>query len=238
MFGKLLKRLALSAVAADLHIPENPVSRFLELSHLRQLLQRLEVDCVLDVGANQGQFASELRRIGFDGQIVSFEPIEREFAVLKARFREDPKWQGFQCALGRENKTTEMNVFVNLTVMSSLLAPVGKQKGVETQGVEVRRLDGLLPGILASNPAANIFLKMDTQGYDLEVFEGARGILERVRGLQSEISVRPLYQGMPHYLEALSLYENAGFDLSDLTIVSRTSDGDLQEMNCFMHRRA
>lgn len=236
--SRLLKRLALFAVASDIRVSENPVNRFLELSYLRQLLKRLEIDCVLDVGANQGQFAAELREIGFGGQIVSFEPISREFGVLQNRFRSDSKWQGFPYALGREDKQTSMNVFSNLTVMSSLLAPVGKQKGIEVQEIEVRRLDGVLPDVLSKLPGARVFLKMDTQGYDLEVFEGARGVLGQVLGLQSEISVHPLYQGMPHYLEALSVYESAGFDLSNLTIVSRTPASALQEMNCFMQRRA
>lgn len=60
--------------------------------------------------------------------------------------------------------------------------------------------------------------------------------IQHISGLQSEISVRPLYHGMPHYLEALAVYEDAGFELFDLTVVTRTSEGGLQELNCFMKR--
>lgn len=232
-----VKNLALLAVSAGVRVPENPVARFQELAHLKQLLQRLRIDCVLDVGANQGQFASELRRLGYRQRILSFEPVAREFEVLRARFAGDTAWQGFQCALGQDDKSTEMNVFANLTVMSSLLTPLGKQKNVQRQAVEVKRLDGLLPGVLPDLKDARVFLKMDTQGFDLEVFKGAQGVLERVFGLQSELSVRPLYRDMPHYIEALTNYESAGFELSNLTVVSRTSEQDLQELNCFMVRR-
>lgn len=211
--------------------------RLLELAHLKRLLEQLRVDCVLDVGANQGQFATELRRLGYRGRIVSFEPVAHEFAVMRERFARDQQWQGFQYALGRENKVMQMNVFRDLTVMSSLLAPLGKQRNVEAQAVEVRRLDALLPGILPDLQEARVFLKMDTQGFDLEVFEGARGVLAHVVGLQSELSVRPLYRDMPRYLDALSLYEAAGFELSNLATVSRTPAADLQELNCFMVKR-
>ena len=78
---------------------------------------------------------------------------------------------------------------------------------------------------------------MDTQGYDVEVFRGASGCIGDVRGLQSELSVQPMYQGMPHYVEALDVYRTAGFDLHNLSVVNRTADGGFVELNCFMRRR-
>src|SRR5262249_38380754 len=98
-------------------------------------------------------------------------------------------------------------------------------------------LDELFSHLVSGIRDPRVFLKMDTQGYDLEVFKGARSSIRNILGLQSELSVRPLYHGMPHYLEALSVYEDAGFELFDLTVVTRTSEGGLQELNCFMKRR-
>ena len=77
---------------------------------------------------------------------------------------------------------------------------------------------------------------MDTQGYDVEVFRGASGCIADVQGIQSELSVQPMYVGMPHYLEALTIYEAAGFDLYNLSVVNRMRDGGLLELNCFMKR--
>ena len=236
MIGKLVKRLALSAVAANIRAPENPICRYLELTHLRDLLRSLDIDMVLDVGANRGQFATELRQMGCRGQIVSFEPLRREYSILEALFRKDAKWRGFNCALGREDGTASINVFADLTVMSSILEPVGRQKNVEVECIEIRQLNSLFPQLMRELPAKRIFLKMDTQGFDLEVFAGAQECLLRIHGLQSELSVRPIYRGMPHFIEALSVYENAGFELYDLTVVSRTPIGGLQELNCFMQR--
>jgi len=233
---QVIKRLALSAVASRVRVPENPITRYLELSHLKRLLEALNINCMFDVGANRGQFATELRKIGYRGHIISFEPVEREFLALRNAFRNDRKWRGYQCALGSENKIAEINVFRDLTVLSSMLAPIGKQKNVEVEQVEVKRLDGLFTKALAGIPEPRVFLKMDTQGFDLEVFRGAGMHANEVLGLQSEISVKPIYEGMPHYLDVLSVYEQAGFTLFDLTVVARTEGGDLQELNCFMRR--
>jgi hypothetical protein len=69
------------------------------------------------------------------------------------------------------------------------------------------------------------FLKMNTQGYDLEVFKGTAGCMDKIRGIQSELSVQPLYKNMPHFLEALDAYAAAGFDPYNLSVVNRVSDG-------------
>lgn len=90
-----IKSLSLRAVAAGIALPENPVCRLLELQHLRKLLTLLKVNCVLDVGANQGQFATELRRIGYHGRLVSFEPVSSVYAILQKAFSGDTQWRGF-----------------------------------------------------------------------------------------------------------------------------------------------
>jgi len=231
-----LKALAFAAIAAGVRPPETPIHRYLELLHLKRLLLRLDVNCVLDVGANRGQFASEIRGIGYHGRIVSFEPIRQEFLVLQKAFAGDEHWRGYQLALGQTNASSEMHVFDSRRGMHSLLAPVQRPPDVAMERVEIRSLDSLFPELIAGIPHPRVFLKMDTQGYDVEVFRGALGSLDYVVGLQSELSVRPLYHGMPHYLEALSIYEAAGFALFDLSVVTRAPGGALQELNCFMTR--
>lgn len=231
----LAKNAVLWGIARGLHLPQTPIDRINELSFLRDLLAALRVDCVLDVGANRGQFATELRRIGYDGLVISFEPIGSEFSALMDRFTADRHWQGYQLALGSAEETREITI-PKLTVLSSFLEPVVKEKNTRVETIRIRRLDSMLPEILQDLGQRRVFLKMDTQGFDLEVFKGAAGCLDRVFGIQSELSVQPLYKGMPHYLEALSAYERAGFDLHNLTVVSRTDSGGLLEMNCFMRR--
>ncbi len=129
-----------------------------------------------------------------------------------------------------------INVVPTLTEMSSLLSPVEGSSHLEQEQVQVRRLDEIFEEVTTGVPEPRIFLKMDTQGYDLNVFEGAAGSLEWTQGLESELSVRPLYEGMKDYVQALSTYQAAGFILSHVSVVSRGADGELMELNCFMRR--
>ena len=231
-----LKRLALAGVARGIRVPENPVNRYQELTHLNVLLRELEINCVIDAGANIGQFARELRSTGFNGFICSFEPVERVFLALQEEFSDDPRWRGYRLALGDEDTRMTMNVTPSMTVMSSLLSPRNASLQVEEEEVDVRRLDGLFDEMLATVPDPRVFLKMDTQGFDLKVVEGAAGCIERIRGMQSELSIVPVYEGMPTYLEALSAYRDGGFQLFNLSVVTRGDDEGLLELNCFMRR--
>jgi FkbM family methyltransferase len=219
-------------------VPRSPIDRFNELVYLKTLLKIQDINCVLDVGANCGQFAYELRAIGYSGYIISFEPTQQAFAMLFQSFNNDSKWKGYQVALGSESKSMKINVSGFNGEMSSLLEFVDGQHNTESQGVEVKRLDDLFPSITEEIQNPRIFLKMDTQGYDLEVFRGVGKYISNIQGLQSEIAVQGLYKNMPHYIECLSEYEKAGFELYNLTVVSRISSGGLRELNAFMRRPA
>jgi FkbM family methyltransferase len=200
-------------------------------------LLRLAVDIVIDAGANRGQFAHELRDIGYKGWIVSFEPIQAEFEKLVRSFEGDAKWKGYRLALGQEEKDAEFHIHA-ATDFSSFLEPRSKTRISGSETVRMSRLDALFDELSSLSRDPKIFLKMDTQGYDVEVFKGASGILPHIRGLQSELSIHPLYVGMPHYLEALAEYEKAGFELVNLAVVGRRDNGALQEMNCLMQKAA
>ncbi len=236
MSGNPLKPLALRLVAAGLRLPEWQIDRVIEMARLRDLLRSLAVDCVLDVGANHGQYAADLRAVGYRGRIISFEPVRREFDELQGAFAHDRHWSGFQIALGSTNGTANLMV-PEATVFSSFLTPLRPMPGTTQADVEVRRLDSVLPRLLPETPRPRVFLKMDTQGFDLEVFRGAEQCLGWIVGLQSEVSVEPIYAGMPHYLESLREYEAHGYLLHHVAVVNRTSQQDLLELNCYMRRQ-
>lgn len=233
----LHKRIALAAIAGGLPFPETAVDRVVELRHLKHLLDSLKINCVLDVGANKGQFAREVRGIGFKGLIVSFEPVQREFSNMASFFKEDPLWRGYAIALSDTAGRANINV-PRLTVLSSFLQFQREAEVGDTEEVEMQRLDDIFEEAVSTVTAPRILLKMDTQGYDVKVFEGAAACRRHIYALQSELSVVPLYKGMPHYLDALRIYELAGFALHHLSVVARSGSGALQELNCLMRRRS
>lgn len=213
-------------------------------SHLRQLFGKLGIDCVLDVGANQGQYGAMLRRIGYRGRIVSFEPVKESYAVLKARAARDSNWRTFNYALGAKAATREIHV-TRSSVFASFLDPSEFSQAkfpesmpvTRSEKVKIRTLDEAFNEAADGMGSPRVFLKMDTQGYDLEVFAGAKRSLERVRGLQTEISIQAIYKGMPDYIKSLSVYTQAGFVMSGLYPVSRDRDSlALIELDCVMRR--
>jgi FkbM family methyltransferase len=210
--------------------------------HVADLLRLHRVNCVIDVGANRGQYALALRRAGYAGRIVSFEPVPATFAELEAAAAGDPRWTARQCALGAADGSTTMNVVHG--TMSSVLPATAfgarrypRLRAPQPLEVPVRRLDGLLDELLAGLDAPRPFLKLDTQGYDLEAFAGLGERAGELVGLQSEVSVMPIYEGMPAMAEAIAVFEAAGFALTALHPVSREdATARVIEFDCVMVR--
>ncbi|MGE5624864.1 MAG: FkbM family methyltransferase [Bacillota bacterium] len=213
-------------------------------AHLKRLLALLEIDCLLDVGANDGQYAAMLRKIGYRGRIVSFEPVAKTYAALAEHAAKDPDWQVFHCALAAKAGRQKIRV-TRSTVFASFLGPsdYSKKKYPNDMPVErmeevrLRTLDEVLPKATEGLKAPKLFLKMDTQGYDLQVFAGAKKSLPKILALQTEISIQAIYKGMPDYLKSLGIYTKAGFVISGLYPVSRDRDTlALIELDCVMRR--
>lgn len=198
----------------------------LSRQHVGWLLQELGINCVLDVGANLGQFAQRLRAEGYAGRIVSFEPVAGLAAQLREAAEGDPDWSVMQCALGEADEETEINVRPG--AMSSLLpsSDFGKTwskrlRKTERETIQVRRLDGLFDEAVAGIEEPRIFLKLDTQGFDLQAFAGAGERIKQIAGLQSEVSCVPIYDDMPRLPEQIAAYEAAGFEITGMFPVTR-----------------
>lgn len=211
---------------------------------LKFLLKQFEVNCVLDVGANAGQYGLGLRRAGYLGDIVSFEPVGGAYAGLREAAAGDPAWSVYNFALGSADGENTIHVTSN-SDLSSLLTPNAysrrrfdeKIRVVGTERVSVRRLDSVLGEVTGHIERPRIFLKMDTQGYDLEAFAGLGECVGRIVGLQSEVSALPIYDGMPRLLEAVRVYESHGFELAGMYPVGWDKPtGRVLEFDCVMVR--
>lgn len=188
-----------------------------QLSRRIALLNHHKIDVILDVGANIGQYGSEMRSIGFKGQIFSFEPIAKAFLLLKKIATKDTKWKVFQYSIGERDGQTTINVAIN-SVSSSLLdyLPRLTQSApeaafLEKETVEIRKLDTLFESLNITNK--NIYLKIDTQGYEEMVLLGAKNCLQHITGLQIEMAFEPSYKGTLTYHEMKSKLKSLGFQL-------------------------
>jgi FkbM family methyltransferase len=173
------------------------------------------VDLVVDVGANEGQWARELRAEGYRGTIVSFEPLSAAHTRLARTARGDAAWVVHRTALGDHDGEGRLNVAGNAGASSSLLtmaesheraAPDARYVAQET--VRVSRLDALdLPA------GGRLMLKLDVQGAERAVLAGARTTLERVRMVECELSLVELYDGQALMAELVDLLGSIGFAL-------------------------
>jgi len=175
-------------------------------------------DLLVDVGANVGQYAERARQLGYQGQILSFEPSRDAFRFLEKRTSRDDLWEARCVALGPVSGVQTLRITAN--GMSSSLRPpkllhVDADAGVrvvDAYEVEVSTLDMEL----LDTAANRVWLKMDVQGYELDVLEGARRVLHRVAAVQAEMSFEPLYEDQALWLSLVSMLGESGFGLRHL----------------------
>ena len=209
---------------------------------MREIFKLLQIESVIDVGANEGQYHDFLRgEVGFHGQIWSFEPLPDLARKLAERAKADALWKIFPVALGVQAETKSMNQ-MTASVFSSFLSPaadlapnfVGWNKVQSTHEVTVRTLDSMASEF---GDLSHTYLKIDTQGFDLQVLKGGAAVVGRVPALQTEVSFRPLYGGMPHFDESIKAFEAAGFAVSDFFYVAGDDNLRAWEFDCLMVRR-
>lgn len=185
------------------------------------LLKKYSISSILDIGANSGQFSRDLRELGFYGKIYSFEPQTAVFNILKENSKKDKNWIVNNYAIGNFDGKSEINISKN-TFSSSLLemmpehllsAPQSKYIGKEE--IEVKRLDTVFPEIITGTKE-NVFLKIDTQGFEKQVLEGAQESLKQVSGIHLEMSLVPLYKGDTSFENMNSYLNSLGYHLCSI----------------------
>jgi len=187
-------------------------------AQLFKALQISGVDIIFDIGANEGQFAKEIRDSGYRGKTVSFEPLSSARVKLLELAKRDKNWIIHdQCAIGDQNGQIEINIAGN-SVSSSVLpmlqshssAAVGSAY-IASERVPISRLDSVADKYL--EPNSNLFIKIDTQGYEWQVLNGAHETLKRANGVLCELSLVPLYEGQRLWKDVIDRLDAEGFAL-------------------------
>lgn len=187
-----------------------------------RLFSSIRPDVVLDIGANVGQFADEIRRAGFRGRIVSFEPLSSAHRQLLERCRRDRGWcVAPRMAIGSTDEETTIHVAGNsfsssLLPMEALHEQVAPgSRYIAKERVTVRRLDSVFDSFVKDGES--VLLKMDVQGFERQVLEGARESMPRIGAIQLEAALAPLYEGEATLLELVRLVVDRGYELWSIT---------------------
>jgi len=185
-----------------------------------KMLRQFGINKLFDVGANIGQYGQEVRRIGYDKKIISFEPMKAAYNVLEQASAKDNNWVINNCALGNENMESEINVAGN-SYSSSILnmlpehenrAP--ESKYVAKEKIEIKTLDSIFNNYYEQGD--NIMLKIDTQGFEKNVILGSEKVLDKITLMQLEMSVVALYENETSFIEMIRFLDSKGFELFSL----------------------
>lgn len=181
------------------------------------VVQQNGITAVLDVGANTGQFGQALRRARFSGRIVSVEPLNEAFRELAARTGTDPLWTAERAAVSSAAGSLTINVAGN-SVSSSVLPMLARHadaapesRYVTTEEVPATTVDDLV--IRHGLVPETTLLKIDVQGYEKAVLDGASTSLSTFGAVRMELSLAPLYAGQPLLPELVEYLSSQGLDL-------------------------
>ena len=215
---------------------------FHPVARRKRVFESYAIDTVLDVGASSGSFGQELRHdIGYGNRILSFEPQSEAFELSKANAKDDPAWEVFNCAIGDTEGSREINISRNsdssslLNMLPSHLKSAPHSEYIGRAQTEMRTLDSVVGDLCGT--AKNIYLKVDTQGFEGAVLRGAELSLPLVDTVQLEMSLVSLYEGGPLFDEMYTVLNQKGYSLVAIDgAFSDPGSGQLLQVDGTFHR--
>jgi len=195
------------------------INKYQEEDKLK-IVKQFGINKLFDVGANIGQYSLYMREIGFNKQIISFEPLNAAYRKLEEVASKDNNWIINNYALGNENAESMINVAGNsysssiLNMLPEHINRAPESKYVAKEKIEIKTLDSVFNNYYKEGD--HVMLKIDTQGYEKNVILGAGNILNKIRIIQLEMSVVGLYENETSFIEMINFLDSKGFELFSL----------------------
>lgn len=232
------KKLRTSSTARSIRELANFAHSFSDTPHksLNRHLEELKIQNIIDVGANVGQFGLDMRRHGFKGLIVSYEPVEETYRVLTQTIKAKQPWEILQLGLGSIESQVEINVSANDGLSSSILKMGSlhlenfpEAATVRIEQISISTIDNELAK-LGLRPE-EILLKLDVQGFEAEVLNGASKSLSKIPLCYLEVSLLPLYEGELSLLPILNQLNKFGHEVIDIFRGVKSLNGQLLQVD-------
>lgn len=208
-------RKCINPLKLDLKIYPN-----LDLRRRKKLFEHYEINKILDVGANNGQYAEQSFKLGFKGKIISFEPVKSTFEDLKRKAKRKNNWKALNYGLGNKQEELEINLSENtfssslLDIMPSHLESAPDSKVIGKEKIIINTLDNIFDDFVDKKD--KVLLKMDVQGFEKNILSGAVNSLKKISGIQIEMSIEELYSKEMLFDEMIFFLKSFGFYLHSL----------------------
>lgn len=199
-----------------------------------------ELKTVVDIGANRGQFTLTARHHAQEACIIAFEPLEEAADVFAKIFQSDPGVELHRCALG--SRKGEVVMHVSSADDSSSLLPISNLQqqlfpGTEEKGTRQVIVTPLDAALFPEQIQAPALIKIDVQGYELEVLKGSALLLGCFEFLLVECSYKELYKGQALTDEVVSFVERSGFLLVERCNLVCDKNGEPIQADFFFRRK-
>lgn len=190
--------------------------------HKRRLkiIHHYGVDTLLDIGAATGEYVEKMREFGYKNRIISFEPLKDAFSLLQKKAARDQAWEICNYAFGSEEGRATINVSGNsdssslLNMLPDHVSSEPESRYVRQEEIQIKRLDSVYSNFCSQQ--SKVMLKIDVQGFEKPVLEGAGECLHSVGVIQLEMSLVPLYEQQPLFTEMIDYLADKGFQLYSL----------------------
>lgn len=208
----------------------------------KKIIEANEISVVLDVGANIGQFAKQMRCcLGYKNQIISFEPQYSVFSVLENKSKKDDLWSVYNYALGEKNEDIYINISENSgsssiqNMLPSHTENAPKSMYIGKEKIVVKKLDDIYGDICSDQD--KVYMKIDTQGYEKNVLNGANQSLNKINTIQIECSLISLYEGDVLFSDMIVFMKEKGYTPISIEpdFVNSKTGHELQ-VDCIFHR--
>jgi FkbM family methyltransferase len=187
-------------------------SELLDFCYKNGWLKDFGIKTILDIGANEGQFAKKISALFPDTRLLCFEPLEAPFKLLKQNISFNRNASFYNYALGEADEELTINVN-EFSPASSFLDLDDEHKSnfdyavaTDKNIVEVKRLDNLQLDI--EEP---FLVKIDVQGFEGKVIAGGLQTLKKAAVIIVETSFKPLYVEQSLFDDVYKVLLNAGF---------------------------
>jgi FkbM family methyltransferase len=178
-------------------------------------LRELNINTVLDIGANEGQYAKQIRSILPEAMIYSFEPIPAVYQKLIANGELKYKFKAFNVGLGTKKEFIQMNLnefspsssLLDMTDLHRNNVPLAQKTDKIT--IEIHPLDMYMNQIDIND---SLLIKIDVQGFEDKVIDGGVEIIKKAKAITVEVSFQELYQSQPLFKDVYDRLIRLGFE--------------------------